>query len=186
MLGSHNSISYLKAIHWWQRWQKRWYKCQEHTIDEQLASGIRYFDIRLKIINNEWHFVHNKIDFGVENLDIYKSLNSIGNKVYVRFVLDERKHGSEEYRTKFLRHINWVKGYYPNIIVNSIITAWDWREHEIPEIAERELHASVNNSLIDYILYGTKICRPIVIYPNIPIYNQYLIDNDKVLLVDYV
>lgn len=186
MLGSHNSLSYLKAVHWWQRWQKRWYKCQEHTIDEQLASGIRYFDIRLKIIDDRWHFVHNRIDFGEENLEVYESLNNSDTTSYIRFILDERKHGNEDYKDKFLRHINWIKGYYPCIKVNSIITAWDWKEYGNPKIAERELHASVSNNLIDYILYGTKICRPIVVYPNIPIYNQYLVDNDKVLLVDYV
>ena len=71
MLGSHNSMSYLPAVKWWQRWQKRWYRCQNHTIEEQIKLGARYFDIRLKLINGQWHFVHNKIDFGLEDENVY-------------------------------------------------------------------------------------------------------------------
>lgn len=84
MLGSHNSMSYLPAVKWWQRWQKRWYRCQNHTIEEQIKLGARYFDIRLKLINGQWHFVHNKIDFGLEDENVYLMLST--DKAYVRFI----------------------------------------------------------------------------------------------------
>lgn len=186
MLGSHNSMSYLPAVHWWQRWQKRWYQCQDKTIDEQLASGIRYFDIRLNFINEVWHFVHNKIDFGIEDEEVYKSMNSIKEKVYVRFIYDVREKSSKHNAYKFLAHLNDIQNKYPNIIPNSMITYWDWHNYLSSPITERELHSGISSNLLDYLIYGTKRCYSIVSVPNIERNYEFLEDKTKVLLMDYV
>lgn len=186
MLGSHNSMSYLPAVHWWQRWQKRWYQCQDKTIAEQLFVGIRYFDIRLNFINDEWHFVHNKIDFGVEDEEVYKAMNNVGEKVYVRFIYDVRKKSNKHKAYKFLAHLYDIQDKYPNIIPNNMITYWDWRNYLSGDIAERELHSGVSSNLLDYLIYGTKRCYAIATIPMIKRSYQFYKDNDKVLLMDYV
>ena len=63
MIGSHNTFSYLPAKHWWVTILKPWYKCQNKTIYEQYNSGVRYFDVRVRYINDKWCLVHNKIVF---------------------------------------------------------------------------------------------------------------------------
>lgn len=70
MVGSHNSISYKRAVHWYHRFMKPWYQCQELSLNDQYSQGVRYFDIRVNWINNHWHLVHNKIDFGILDADI--------------------------------------------------------------------------------------------------------------------
>lgn len=40
-------------------------KCQSLTIEEQLVIGVRFFDIRLKLNNNELNVVHSFVDQGI-------------------------------------------------------------------------------------------------------------------------
>lgn len=185
MLGSHNSMSYLPAVKWWQRWQKRWYKCQEHTIEDQIKSGARYFDIRLKLIDGQWHFVHNKIDFGIEDESIYAMLSA--NKAYVRFIYDVRNKNGEHDTFGFLNHINEIEGRFPYIKIDSVITYWDWKEHYKPSMLVKELHSGVSSTILDYIIHGTKKCYALVNRFNIDENNQFLNnDENKVLLMDYI
>lgn len=185
MLGSHNSMSYLPAVHWWQRWQKRWYKCQCHTIEEQISLGARYFDIRLKLINDEWHFVHNKIDFGLADENVYKLLNE--HEAYVRVIYDVRKKSDDHDSFKFLNYINEIENKYPKINFDSVITYWDWKEHYKPSIDVSELHSGVSSTILDYVIHGTKKCYAPVDRWSIEDNYQFLSsDNGKVLLMDYI
>lgn len=165
MIGSHNTMSYLPAVHWWQRWMKRWYCCQSKTLQEQYESGARYFDIRLKLINDEWHFVHNHIDFGIEDNKVYQWMDSLDDQAIVRFMLDVRKKpkNEKEYIDKFLTHIKVLTDIHHNILVDSIIVYWDWKEYAVSGYVDEvhEIHASVCNTKLDYLLYGTKVCRPL-------------------------
>ena len=58
MLGSHNTLSYLSPKKWWAWFTIPWSRCQEKDLDWQYFCGVRYFDIRLRLIHGEWHFVH--------------------------------------------------------------------------------------------------------------------------------
>ena len=49
MLGSHNSMTYLKPQKWWMKLINFTSKCQNKNIEEQYAAGVRYFDIRVCI-----------------------------------------------------------------------------------------------------------------------------------------
>lgn len=185
MLGSHNSMSYLPAVKWWQRWQKRWYRCQNHTIEEQIKLGARYFDIRLKLIDGQWHFVHNKIDFGLEDENVYLMLST--NKAYVRFIYDVRNKNSEHDAFKFLNHINDIENRFPYINIDSVITYWDWKEHYKPSMWVKELHSGVSSTILDYIIHGTKKCYALVDRFKIDENHMFLNDEEnKVLLMDYI
>ena len=109
MLGSHNTLSYLSPKKWWVWFTIPWSRCQEKNLDWQYICGVRYFDIRIRLIHGEWHFVHNKIDYGVEDLYIFQCLSDFGN-VYVRILLDQRekpKH-PEEYKEVFMSHLHFL------------------------------------------------------------------------------
>lgn len=201
MLGSHNSMSYLPIVNWWQRWQKRWCCCQSKTIEEQYALGVRFFDIRLRFIDRTWHFVHNKIDFGPVNYNIFRLLDGQGEPVYIRFILDERKKPKDtvKYVHRYYIFIADILSNYTNIIPYEVLTYWDWKDHK-EEMCNRfniqkvqcsietleEMHAGVCNNIVDYILYGTKECRPHMSDVWLNRYSNALNGSNKVLLVDHI
>lgn len=192
MIGSHNSYSYLPPKNLWGKITKFWGKCQDLTLKEQYAKGVRYFDIRLRVINNKWHLVHNKIDYGSCDSNSYISdLCYICKKgdVYLRFILDERTKpdNTEEYIKSFITFVKSITYTVskPNIL--ECRTFWDWINHNESinndkhlEVIER--HASVSASCYEYIL-GTKHFAKKY---NSDVYNDYKNLKDSVLLIDYV
>lgn len=155
MIGTHNSISYLTPIHWYQRLLKPWYQCQSLTLEEQYNQGIRYFDIRVNWINNSWHLVHNFIDFGEFSESGIKDF--IKDKdVYIRLGFDCRK--TPEIPSYHVKKFKLLIDYLINIgwQIDSAITFWDWKELLEPTISCTEYHLSVTGDWYDYIL-GTKV-----------------------------
>ena len=178
MIGSHNTMSYLKPVHWYHWFLLPWARCQNLDIDEQIKAGVTYLDIRLKYINNAWHFVHNNVDFGVEDMYVYMQSNC-----YYRICLDVRKKpkNAEQYEQLFYDHVNYLKKKY-NIKLAETVIFWDWDVYSYLCASISERHSSVNapwyiqllgnkwwakkynktfvkyNSiyyLVDYIQYGT-------------------------------
>lgn len=202
MLGSHNSMSYLKPIKWYQKILNKWSKCQNVSLIQQYAYGAHYFDLRIKLINNEWHFVHNKIDYGevICNLNDIKDLNCIipkGDKLYIRIVLDERKkpykeeYKNEEYKNKFFKFTEDLNKLtiFNNLFISSIIVFWEWKDYKlINNIKVTECHASVSAKWYEYLFLGIKKFAEK--------YNEKFIENNKfiskadiqneVLLLDYI
>ena len=82
MIGSHNTLSYLPPKNLLGKITRLWNKCQDKTIEEQFNSGVDYFDIRIDFYSdNNWHFVHNKVDYGVVNDNIWKYIINIFHKL---------------------------------------------------------------------------------------------------------
>lgn len=50
-------------------------KCQDITIDTQLNIGVRFFDIRLKLKNDEFVIVHSFVDQDLKLIDVLDSFN---------------------------------------------------------------------------------------------------------------
>lgn len=50
-------------------------KCQDITIDSQLNIGVRFFDIRLKLKDDEFIIVHSFVDQDLKLLDVLESFN---------------------------------------------------------------------------------------------------------------
>lgn len=48
ILGSHNTLTYLKPRNWWMRLFAFAYKCQSKTLGEQIKSGVHSIDIRVR------------------------------------------------------------------------------------------------------------------------------------------
>lgn len=192
MIGSHNSYSYLPPKNLWGKITRPWGKCQDLTLKEQYAKGVRYFDIRLRVINNKWHLVHNRVDYGSCDSNNYISdLCSICKKgdVYLRFLLDERTKpdNAEEYTKSFITFVKSITYTvsHPNII--ECRTFWDWTNHseaintdEKLEVIER--HASVRAPWYKYIL-GTKHFAKKY---NKDLYINYKTLKWYVLLIDYI
>ena len=183
MIGSHNSMSYLPPKNLWGKITRLWNKCQDKTIEEQFNSGVDYFDIRINFYNDdEWHFVHNKVDYGVVNDNIWKYIGK--NKIPIRVIYDRRsnpKYASFE-RQRFIAYLSYLQQEY-NICIDSAITYWNWIEHYKPFIEVKEFHASVSAKWYQYIL-GCKWFA--LTYSGISKYPDVEECMNEVLLLDYV
>lgn len=101
IIGSHNTMSYLKAKKWYLRPIAFMGRCQSTTLYTQFFRyGVRYFDLRIKFNNTGlptfWHGIFEwKFDNGTYNVyNVIRLLNeyskAVDDKVYVRLLLEEK------------------------------------------------------------------------------------------------
>ena len=184
MIGSHNSISYLPPKNLWGKITRLWNKCQDKTIEEQFNSGVDYFDIRINLYNEEWHFVHNKVDYGIVDNDIWKYLGE--TRLPIRVIYDKRSKPKDiNYRTNRFKTYLWILMERYNVNIDSAITYWDWKEHYKPLIEVKEYHASVSAKWYQYLLGCKWFAKHYNSYAK-QIHYGYSEDDKRVLLLDYV
>lgn len=183
MIGSHNSMSYLPPKNLWGKITRLWNKCQDKTLEEQYRDGVEYFDIRINFYNDdEWHFVHNKVDYGVVNDNIWKYIGKI--KVPIRVIYDRRNKPKDDIHEE--NHFNiylWLIRQKYNVNIDSAITYWNWKEHYKPLVEVKEFHASVSAKWYQYLL-GCKWFA--LTYSGISKYPDIDECMNEVLLLDYV
>lgn len=185
MIGSHNSISYLPPKNLWGKITRPWNKCQDKTLEEQFNAGIDYLDIRIDFYKDEkWHFVHNRVDYGVVDDKIWKYIGK--TKLPIRIIYDRRsKPKDASYETNhFEVYLCIIRQKY-NVNIDSAITYWDWKEHYKPFVEVKEFHASVSAKWYQYLL-GCKWFA--LTYAGKHKYKYPDIDEciNEVLLLDYV
>lgn len=152
MIGSHNTLSYLPPKNLWGKITRPWNKCQDKTIEEQVNAGIDYFDIRIDFYSdNNWHFVHNRVDYGVVNNDIWEYIGK--TEVSIRIIYDRRSKPKDVIleKQRFIDYLYYLKEEY-NINIDSAITYWNWKECCAPFIRVKEFHASVSAKWYQYLL----------------------------------
>lgn len=152
MIGSHNTLSYLPPKNLWGKITRPWNKCQDRTIEEQVNAGIDYFDIRIDFYNDgKWHFVHNRVDYGVVNNDIWKYIGK--TELSIRIIYDRRSKPKDVIleKQRFIDYLSYLKEEY-NINIDSAITYWNWKECCAPFIRVKEFHASVSAKWYQYLL----------------------------------
>lgn len=156
MIGSHNSMSYL-PIRGWRKILTPWARCQSISLQQQYELGVRYFDIRIRKIGSDWHFVHNNTDLGLYKDHIEEILLlSMRPDTWFRFILDERKTPPHpvEYKADFFKTTQLLLDRHVNI--DSLIVFWEWKEYQKNKtIRQLEYHTSVISPWYTYIL-GTK------------------------------
>lgn len=121
MIGSHNTMTYLKPKSWWMRpliWMGR---CQDKTYQEQYKSGVKAFDVRVFWDDEgELEFRHGMFAFSGEGFsDFLKFCQQ--KDIIVRLLFEERKFPAylrkrSEKLALFERFINlceWVEETYP-------------------------------------------------------------------------
>lgn len=188
MIGSHNSFSYLPPKNLWGKITRRWNKCQDKSIVQQYEAGVQYFDVHIRYIGNNWHYVHNKVDYGICNIKFITSFfGNLKDKVYVRLILDERsKPKNADLLTSMFISVVDKFASYENISLSYIIY-WNWRYNYVNSkpIDVEEYHASVSAPWYKYLL-GTKwFAKHYNKYAK-KTYYDYSEDNERVLLLDYV
>lgn len=171
---------------------KPWGKCQNKTLKEQYDAGVRYFDVRVKIINDKWHLVHNNVDYGrITYYDLGDMFISIKATqcCYIRLILDIRKtpKNANEIENRFKLFVQRVKARLAdsNFNLDSVIVYWKWKEYKLPNIEVKEYHASVSAKWYQYI-FGTKLFAKRHNKYARQTYYDYAEDNERVLLLDYI
>lgn len=129
ILGSHNSMTYLKPRKWWMRIGLFMAKCQNLKLEEQYQSGVRWFDIRISFPKDrngnriDPVFSHGIMDFkGLSVSCVLEFLNSKPD-AYCRLVLEKGGNSERELFKFFVLH--WLK-VYPNLKVTQIARKGEW------------------------------------------------------------
>lgn len=93
--GTHNSATGGKLL-WWLK-PLSWIinptsKCQDKTIIDQLADGVKIFNLQVAYVNNKWRFSHGlalyKEDV-IETLAMIKACATKDNPIYIQLYLDK-------------------------------------------------------------------------------------------------
>ena len=74
MIGSHDTMTYLKSTSWLYNNCKKYWKCQCKTLDEQYKFGIRMFDFRVYLSKGKWKFAHGKVNLNHKGFPTLLSL----------------------------------------------------------------------------------------------------------------
>lgn len=90
-LGTHNSMSYLPPKKWYMYPFRFIAKCQNKSILEQYDLGARMFDIRVSFDGLVPEFRHGSMAFKGNVFDILELLDSIGEPIYIRLILEINK-----------------------------------------------------------------------------------------------
>lgn len=144
ILGTHNSATGGQLL-WWLR-PLAWVinptsKCQDRTIQEQLADGVKVFNLQVAYVGGKWRFTHG---LAVYKEDVWKTLKlmklcaSVKEPIYFQLYLDKCfwcKQDVEDFEflvaniknelcnTYFIMLSTWVEGtqYYPT--ATSLVSA---------------------------------------------------------------
>lgn len=100
IFGSHNTMTYLKSKSWIYNIFSCIWRCQKLDIYQQFYTGVRCFDLRVRMHNEHWVFAHGKstLDSDADILTIIDALNkeceTCDSKVYIRLLLEINKQDS--------------------------------------------------------------------------------------------
>lgn len=103
---------------WWQKALAFTARCQRKDIQEQYELGVRCFDLRLRLIDGEWHIVHNSFDYGLLDGIMYDLswLHRQGD-VIIRILHDVRmeRDYTKDAVKKFKSFCDLILDIYPDI-----------------------------------------------------------------------
>ncbi len=115
VLGSHNTMSYLPPAKWWQHILRPFYRCQVKTLEQQIESGVTYFDLRIREGKpNQWVFAHGCVTF--KGCSLREAINIISNRVpnaTIRLIYEGK--ANDVITSTFKTACHNIEQTYPNI-----------------------------------------------------------------------
>lgn len=100
-------------------------KTQNKTIEEQFNAGCRMFDLRVKLINNQWRCAHGTWYTKRLAEDIIHELNTFRDQVYVTLTYE----GNKDNIYEFTEFVNVIQKKYTNIIWGGIAVKYGEGSH---------------------------------------------------------
>lgn len=96
IIGTHNSMTYLRPAHWYGWFMIPFARCQRKTIEEQWNAGARCFDLRIRFTKKgEPYFAHGLYEctHKVNPFDVLKQLRKLmfrdNRTAFVRLILED-------------------------------------------------------------------------------------------------
>lgn len=96
IIGTHNSMTYLRPAHWYGWFMIPLARCQRKTIEEQWNDGARCFDLRIRFTKQgEPYFAHglyectHKANPAHVLEDLYKLMIRDNEQAFVRLILED-------------------------------------------------------------------------------------------------
>lgn len=200
VLGSHNTMTYLKPRKWWMWFGIFVAKCQSLSYQEQYESGAKWFDLRISFPDksNTPIFSHGLVDYKGVSLDEVIEYINTKPDLYFRLVLEK---GNDKY--KFLNCVNSYLSKYPDMKLVSAQIKGEWinliePKHKLP-FGTKDCYASCNGYYPKYEKYKgifkNKVVSGLLIddlYPYIyaKLHNKKNIEKyknqDIILLIDFL
>ena len=160
LLGTHNSLSYLKPKQWWLRpfnWVAR---CQSLTIKQQWDGGVRYFDIRVKFDKNGLaKSGHGLMSYNILISDVLYLIDYYAfennEQAVVRLFHENNKRHPNDYSLMFHRLCKWAVDRFPHVYFVEGGRRYDYVSYLSNDITTRICYAEY---------YKKKFCIP---YPKL-------------------
>lgn len=96
IIGTHNSMTFLRPAHWYGWFMIPFARCQRKTIEEQWYDGARCFDLRIRFTKQgEPYFAHGLYEctHEVKPIDVLVQLDKLilrdGQRAFVRLILED-------------------------------------------------------------------------------------------------
>lgn len=132
IIGTHNSVTAHPPRKWWMKLGKAIAVTQDKTIYQQYADGIRCFDLRIRLSDDDtWVLCHGLYEV---SLDVYDLLYWFRTKaeqnrenVYIRIVLEDKKHCDKE-AERFVKFCEWADSFSPYLIFIAGNRKSDWMQ----------------------------------------------------------
>lgn len=129
ILGTHNSATSGKLV-WWQR-PFAWLlhltsRCQDRTIAEQFADGVRLFNLQVCWYKGEWRISHGLCIYETSLLGVIRTIDAFiwgrNEKVIIQLYLDKNFFVGQNDQ-EFIKLVGYLKRAYcsPNFILEK---AW--------------------------------------------------------------
>ena len=139
MIASHNTFSYLQPRYKIFNFFKGFWRCQDMDINEQIASGVEYLDVRVRYTSDGMvRLCHGLVDYGNEYADlaglvedcIFKNIpitRSKKKKIHYRLILERGNRFSFESDTDEIIE-NQVK-VIPNAVLDWVVIKKGWKTY---------------------------------------------------------
>ena len=195
ILGTHNSATGGKLL-WWLR-PFVWIinptsKCQDRTIADQLADGVKVFNLQIACINNIWRFTHGlaiyKEDM-FETLTMMKACATKESPIYFQLYLD-KCFWCKQNKDAFIKLISFITQEYLEDNVFMMFNPWIegtknyLKSGNANKIDLTEHYWSMGWAKVNAKSWIDKLPLP---KRHAKIYNQYYKDNNKAnyLMLDF-
>ena len=185
MIGTNSTMSFKTPVGWWAKLTAPLWRRQEHHLFMQVASGVRYYDLRITyrkpgMFIRHQYYCHGSHRFVLEGddeqnfLDVLTLLQNAGAIVSITL-----ENSNAEDRHIF-RSLQWHEIFKGSVLLTRIRTGkhtYDdvFRSTDMPEIIDRTYHWSVKRPFLTPKAWANK--------NNIITREEFL--NNKIYLYDY-
>lgn len=116
IIGTHNSMTYLRPQHWYGWLMIPFARCQRKTLNEQWDAGARCFDLRIRFTaEGRAYFAHGLYECRYKSISPYSAIYVLAAKaikaeedIFIRLILEDpdKRNYCEYYFTEFC---DWAK-----------------------------------------------------------------------------